>query len=225
MQRLSPEHYLDFDKFEHRAIFERIEYVWDAVKHISGYVQSITPGIHGEVSSQAIVDDNVTIGQGTLVEAGATIRGPSIIGNDCRIYTGAFIRENVIMGDGVLIGRNTEIKNSLLFDAVVVPHFNYVGDSILGWRAHLGAGAKIANVRIDGQPVRIDIDEKSYDTGMMKFGAVLGDEVEIGCNAVVNPGTLIGRRTIVYANASIHGYYPPHSIVKLHQNLDIVKRE
>ncbi len=225
MHRLSPEHYFNFSRFEHQAIFDGIEFVWDAVKRIADYIQSVKPEIHGQVSPQAFVDNNVCIGPGTQVEAGATIKGPSIIGKDCRIYAGAFIRENVIMGNSVLAGRNVEIKNSLLFDEVAIPHFNYVGDSILGWRVHLGAGVKIANMRIDGRPVRIRVDDHSFDTGMMKFGAVLGDEVEIGCNAVVNPGTCIGRRTMIYANVSLHGYYPPDSIVKLRQILEVKERD
>ena len=137
---------------------------------------------------------------------------------------GAYVRGNVLVGDRVVVGHTTELKTCLLFDEANVPHFSYVGDSIFGWRAHLGAGVKISNLKITRTPVVVTINGRRYETGLLKFGAILGDEVEIGCNSVLNPGTLVGKRTLVYTNLSMFGYYPPDSIVKLRQTHEIVER-
>ncbi len=112
----------------------------------------------------------------------------------------------------------------MLFDEAEVPHFSYVGDSILGWKAHLGAGVKISNLKVTRTPVAVKVNDQRYETGLLKFGAILGDEVEIGCNCVLNPGTVVGKRTLAYSNLSMLGYYPPELIVKLHQSYEIIQR-
>ncbi|MFQ6117692.1 MAG: hypothetical protein ACE5LQ_05430, partial [Candidatus Bipolaricaulia bacterium] len=161
---------------------------------------------------------------GTVVEPGAVIIGPTIIGRDCQIRSGAYIRGNVLIGDRVIIGHSSEVKNSLIHSEAEVPHFAYVGDSVLGWRSHLGAGVKISNLKVNREPVRVKVDGRVYETGLRKFGAIIGDGVEIGCNSVLNPGTLIGKRSLAYALSSLSGYYPPSSIIKLRQKIEIAER-
>jgi len=222
---LRPEDFFDLSKSKYSDIFEGIELVWDTLKRIENYVKAnLRPGIEGQVSKLAEVDENVYIGKGTVVEAGVVIKGPTIIGENCEIRAGAYIRGNVLVGDGVVVGHTTELKKCLLFDQAVVPHFSYVGDSILGWKAHLGAGVKISNLKITRTPVVVRVEGKRYETGLIKFGAIIGDEVEIGCNSVLNPGTLISKRTLAYANLSLAGYYPPNSIIKLRQTHEVVAR-
>lgn len=222
---LEPTSFFDLSKSKYSDIFEDIELVWDALKKLPEYVDAkLKPNIKGIISTLAYVDDNVYIGSGTVVEPGVVIKGPTIIGENCELRAGAYIRGNVLVGDRVVVGHTTELKTCLLFDEAEIPHFSYVGDSILGWKTHLGAGVKISNLKVNRTPVILKVRDERYETGLVKFGAVLGDEVEIGCNSVLNPGTLIGKRTLAYANLSMLGYYPPDSIVKLHQSYEVVER-
>jgi UDP-N-acetylglucosamine diphosphorylase / glucose-1-phosphate thymidylyltransferase / UDP-N-acetylgalactosamine diphosphorylase / glucosamine-1-phosphate N-acetyltransferase / galactosamine-1-phosphate N-acetyltransferase len=223
---IHPADFFDLSKSQHKDLFEGIELVWDVLKRLPSYVDAqLQPGIQGRVHSMAYVEENVYIGPGTVVEAGAVIKGPTIIGANCEVRAGAYIRGSVLAGDGVVIGHATELKTCFLSDGVEVPHLAYVGDSMLGWRAHLGAGVKLSNFKINHMPVTVTIEGKQYNTGLLKFGAVLGDEVEIGCNSVINPGGLIGKRTLAYSNLSLHGYYPPDSVIKLHQSIEIIARK
>ena len=132
------------------------------------------------------------IGEGTIIEHGAMIKGPAWIGANCHVRNGCYVRENVIVGDDAVLGNSCEFKNCLLFDGVQVPHFNYVGDSILGYKSHLGAGAILSNVKLDHGEIVIETDGGKVNSGLRKFGAILGDHAEIGCNAVLNPGSIIG---------------------------------
>lgn len=152
------------------------------------------------------------------------IKGPTIIGANCEIRCGAYIRGGVVVGDKAVVGNSCELKVCLLFDEANVPHFSYVGDSILGWKSHLGAGVKISNLKVTRRPVVVTINGTRYDTGLRKFGAIIGDEAEVGCNSVLNPGTLLGKRTLTYTNVSLRGYYPPDSFVKLRQKQVVVSR-
>jgi NDP-sugar pyrophosphorylase family protein len=166
----------------------------------------------------------VFIGEGTLVEDGAMIKGPAIIGKNCQIRHNAYIREHVIIGDNCIVGNSCEVKNSLLFNQAVAPHFNYIGDSILGYQAHLGAGATISNVKLVPGNVAVDIDGQPFDTGLRKFGALLGDHAEIGCNAVLNPGSIIGRGSVVYPSTNWRGILPANMIVKNQAAQEVVVR-
>lgn len=223
---LEPTTFFDLSKSKHSSIFENIEFVWDALKKLPEYVDAnLKSNILGIISSKAYVDENVYIGSGTVVEPGVVILGPTIIGENCQVRAGAYIRGNVLVGNQVVVGHTTELKTCLLFDEAEIPHFSYVGDSILGWKTHLGAGVIISNLKVNRTPVILKVGDKRYESGLVKFGAVLGDEVEIGCNCVLNPGTLIGKRSLAYANLSMLGYYPPDSIVKLHQSYEVVERK
>jgi NDP-sugar pyrophosphorylase family protein len=222
---LQPTDFFDLSKTRFGDIFDGVEFPWEVLKRISAYVKAhLQPGIFGEVSPLAFIGEQVYIGPGTVVEPGVMIKGPAIIGANCEVRAGAYLRENVLVGDEVVVGHTTEIKNSLLFDEAQVPHFAYIGDSVLGWKAHLGAGVKISNVKVNRTLVVVTVAGRRYETGLRKFGAILGDGAEIGCNAVLNPGTLVGKHTLGYANISMHGYYPPDSIVKLRQSHEIVEQ-
>ncbi|MEY2546939.1 MAG: UDP-N-acetylglucosamine diphosphorylase / glucose-phosphate thymidylyltransferase, partial [Verrucomicrobiota bacterium] len=159
-----------------------------------------------------------------IVEQGAMLKGPAWIGENCHIRSGCYVRENVIVGDGVVMGNSCEFKNSIIFNEAQVPHFNYVGDSILGYRAHLGAGVILSNVKLDHREISVITEEGTIATGLTKFGAIVGDRTEIGCNAVINPGAIIGRDCIIYPGANFRGVLPSRSILKVRQQLQTLSR-
>ena len=160
----------------------------------------------------------------TVIEQGAMIKGPAWIGEGCQIRSGCYIRENVIVGSGCVLGNSCEFKNSIIFDEAQIPHFNYVGDSIIGHRSHLGAGVILSNVRLDRGEISVATAEGTTRTGLKKFGAIIGDHAEIGCNSVLNPGSLIGRRSIVYPGTQWQGVAPENSIIKTSQSHQILAR-
>jgi UDP-N-acetylglucosamine diphosphorylase / glucose-1-phosphate thymidylyltransferase / UDP-N-acetylgalactosamine diphosphorylase / glucosamine-1-phosphate N-acetyltransferase / galactosamine-1-phosphate N-acetyltransferase len=166
----------------------------------------------------------VHLGAGVSLPAYATLIGPAWIGAGTQIRPGAFIRGNVIAGEGCVLGNASEFKNCLLMDGVQAPHYNYVGDSILGNRAHLGAGAICSNLRLDQKHVLIHLEAGTVDTGLKKFGAVLGDAAEVGCNAVLNPGTLLGPRSLVMPAISFGGVLAPATIARVRQQVAFVPR-
>lgn len=223
---LTPEDFFDISTYAHQAVFAEREFVWDALKHLEHYLEStIEPGIHGTVHKGAyLMGDQIQIGKGTVVEPGAYIQGPAIIGDHSLIRQGAYIRGNVLIGDRCTIGHATEVKSAIFLDHSGAPHFNYVGDSILGRHVNLGAGTKLSNLKITEGSVRVKINQHVYDSGLRKFGAIMGDHSATGCNAVLNPGTLIGRGSLVYPCATVSGYVPPKSLVKLRQKIDIAAR-
>ena len=179
-----PADLFDLAQTGHAAVFTGCEFAWDALKRISGYVAAnVRPGLKNRCDGVAFIGQQVSIGEGTTVEDGAMIKGPAIIGRNCQIRHNAYIRENVVIGDHCVVGNSTEIKNSLLFNHAVAPHFNYVGDSILGHKTHLGAGVILSNFKSLPGNVTVEIDGKPFDTGLRKFGAMIGDGAEIGCNS------------------------------------------
>lgn len=221
----APDQYLDLSQTEHGLLFEDVEHVWQALPKIAAYLQfRLKPAILGKLIGKPFISNAVYIGKGTIVEHGAMIKGPAWIGENCEIRNGAYIRENVILGDGVVAGNSSEFKNCLVFNDAEVPHYNYVGDSILGYKAHLGAGVILSNVRLDRAPISVTTAEGAVKTGLRKFGAVIGDRSEIGCNAVLSPGSLIGRSCIVYPGVQWRGVLAGHSIAKLRQDLQISPR-
>jgi NDP-sugar pyrophosphorylase family protein len=163
----------------------------------------------------SIQDDQVQIGRGTVVEPGALIKGPTIIGGNSEIRHGAYIRGSTLIGDRCIVGHATEMKNAVMLDRVTAGHFAYIGDSILGSDVNLGAGTKLANLSIVGSQVNLRIDGVLHRTGLKKFGAILGDSCETGCNSVTSPGALIGKKSIVVPNATVpNGYHPPRTIIR-----------
>jgi NDP-sugar pyrophosphorylase family protein len=222
----APEQFLDLGCTEHRVIFDNVEEVWQALPKIETYLQfRLKPGINGKLLGRPYVGNEVFIGKGTVVEHGAMIKGPAWIGEDCHIRNGCYMRENVIIGNGVVAGNSCEFKNCLIFDGAQIPHFNYVGDSILGYKTHLGAGVILSNVKLDHTPVHVfGPDGKPIVTGLRKFGAIVGDHAEIGCNTVLSPGSIIGRRSIVYPGMQWRGVLGENEIAKVRQQIEIVTR-
>ena len=190
----------------------RFEYPWEALSFISDFILEMGATLSEEEYDQ--IGENVWIAKSASVAKTACINGPCIICADAEIRHCAFIRGSAIVGAGAVVGNSTELKNCILFDGVQVPHFNYVGDSILGYRSHMGAGAITSNVKSDKTPVKIRYGGECIETGRKKVGAMLGDLVEVGCNSVLNPGTVIGRETNVYPLSSVRGYVPEACIYK-----------
>jgi len=222
----APEQYLDLSRTEHRVIFENVEHVWQALPKIAAYLQfRLKPAIYGKLIGKPFISNAVFVGKGTVIEQGAMIKGPAWIGENCEIRNGCYIRENVIMGNGVVAGNSCEFKNCLIFDEAQVPHFNYVGDAILGYKAHLGAGVILSNVKLDhGEVSVLTPDGKFLPTGLKKFSAVVGDKAEIGCNSVLSPGSLVGKNAIVYPGTQWRGTLPEKSIAKTRQQIEVVPR-
>jgi NDP-sugar pyrophosphorylase family protein len=216
----------DLTQTDHAAIFEGTQFAWEALKKIEQYLrQNFKAGLGNKCEGVAYIGDHVSIGEGTLVEDGAMIKGPAIIGKNCQIRHNAYIRENVIIGDGCVVGNSSELKNSLLFNGAQVPHFNYVGDSILGYKSHIGAGVKISNLKLFPGNIEVEVDGVPLDTGLRKFGALLGDGAEAGCNAVLNPGTILGRNAMVYPNVFWRGILPANMIAKNQAAVEVVPRQ
>ena len=218
------ENFLDLKQFPFPELFDGGENVWDALKNLPEFVKKrAQSSMQGRIVGTPFIDENVMIGKGTVVEHGATIKGPAIIGENCQVRSSAYIRGDVIVGNECVLGNASEFKNAVLFNNVQVPHFSYVGDSILGYKAHLGAGVILSNVKsIKGNvTVKYGTD---IDTGLRKFGAVIGDGCDIGCNCVLNPGSIIGRNSVLYPNVLWRGVCPADSIVKLRQQHEITVR-
>jgi NDP-sugar pyrophosphorylase family protein len=212
---VKPEDLFDLSQTEHVAIFKGCGYAWEALSKLAAYLlATVRPGLHNRCDGVAFIGERVFVGEGTVVEDGAMIKGPAIIGRGCEIRHNAYLRENVIVGDNCVIGNSCELKNSLLFNHAMAPHFNYVGDSILGFRVHLGAGVKISNIKLVPGNVEVELEDERIDTGLRKFGALLGDHAQVGCNAVLNPGSIIGRRSVIYPNTNWRGVLAPDMLVK-----------
>ena len=209
---LSPAAFLDLSKSLAAPIFSGLDFVWEAIARIEAFVESL---VANPPVGYERVGEGVIAHREAKIAASAELLGPAVIGRGAEIGPGAWIRAFVLMGDFAVAGHASELKNCILFDGALAAHFNYVGDSILGAASHLGAGALLSNQRSDkGEVVLRRPGEPAIRTGLAKFGAIIGDGVEIGCNAVCFPGTLIGRGSTVYPLASVRGFVPPNSIVK-----------
>ncbi len=214
----------DLTQTEHAAIFDGCIHAWEVLPKIEAYLERITKQNPPKRFPGASIGDRVVIGEGTVVEPGALIKGPAIIGKNCQIRHNAYIRENVIIGDNCVVGNASELKNAFLFNGVQAPHYNYIGDSVLGYKAHLGAGVKISNVKLLSGNVLVELDGVPTDTGLRKFGALMGDHAEAGCNAVLNPGTILGRNSVVYPNVFWRGILPANMIAKNKAEIEVVAK-
>ena len=235
---ISPSDFFDLSDPLTAALFDGCTAAWEPLHHLKSHVARLTDGkqtILGEVSPGAWLGDApVYIGEGAVIEPGVYIIGPAYIGAGVVLRHGAYVRENVIMLAGSLLGHASEAKNSIFLPGAHAPHFNYVGDSILGKNVNLGAGTKLSNLAINSAKdpltgkrptIRFHLEGEEVDTGLAKLGAVMGDESQTGCNSVLNPGSIIGPKTLIYANASVRkGYHPPNSVVKLRQNITTIPR-
>jgi NDP-sugar pyrophosphorylase family protein len=211
----APADYLDLKQTDHAALFDGVTQAWEVLPRLVHYFEEkLVPKNLGKMIGQPVIGEKVFIGEGTVVEPGAYIKGPAWIGPNCHIRHGAYIRENVIVGAGSAVGNSSEIKNSILFNGCQVPHYNYVGDSILGAKVHLAAGVIVSNLKLNGDFVTLRVGNAVLTTGLRKFGALIGDEAEVGCNAVINPGSILGRRSLIYPGVSWRGVLPANSIAK-----------
>ncbi|MDF3059359.1 MAG: UDP-N-acetylglucosamine diphosphorylase [Rariglobus sp.] len=188
---------------------------WEWLKQIGTALAGLPAPVAGVVPPGVHIEGAVWIDPSVKLPAYATIIGPAWIGAKTEIRPGAFIRGNVIVGEDCVLGNACEFKNCVLLDGVQVPHFSYVGDSILGNGAHLGAGVILSNLRLDQQPVTVRLPSGTFETGLRKFGAILGDKAEVGCNAVLNPGTILGKRALVMPTTAFSGYLPAGTIARI----------
>lgn len=193
-------------------LFEGAVYPWELLPKISSFIVALGEKLPKDKYTQ--VKEQVWVANSAKIAPTAYINGPAIIDEDAEVRHCAFVRGNAIVGKGAVVGNSTELKNVILFNKVQVPHYNYVGDSILGFKAHMGAGSITSNVKSDKTLVVVKNGEEKLETGLKKFGAMLGDNVEVGCNSVLNPGTVIGRNSNVYPTSCVRGCIPAGSIYK-----------
>ena len=195
-----------------KEVFTGLTYPWEALPKIKDFIISIGETLPKEKYERR--EGNIWVARNAKVFPSAYIGGPAIIDEEAEIRHCAFIRGSAIVGKGAVVGNSTELKNVILFNKVQVPHYNYVGDSILGFKAHMGAGSITSNVKSDKTLVVVKAGEETFETGLKKFGAMLGDQVAVGCNSVLNPGTVIGQNTNIYPTSIVRGMIPANSIYK-----------
>ena len=193
-------------------LLSQVTYPWEALPKISAFILELGASLSEEEYEKR--GENIWIARSAKVAPTASITGPAIIGKNAEVRHCAFIRGNALVGEGAVVGNSTELKNVILFNKVQVPHYNYVGDSILGYKAHMGAGSITSNVKSDKLLVKVHTSEGDIETGMKKFGAMVGDEVEVGCGSVLNPGTVIGKNSNIYPLSSVRGVVSANSIYK-----------
>ncbi len=221
MEECKVKNLYNLDETIAKELLENVTYPWEALPKIGDFIINLGEKLDKEKYNK--VGEDVWIAKSATIAPTAYIKGPAIIGENTEVRHCAFIRGKAIVGNNVVVGNSTELKNVILFNNVQVPHYNYVGDSILGYKSHMGAGSILSNVKADKKLVVIKNGEKSIETGIKKIGAMLGDNVEIGCGSVLNPGTVIGRNTNVYPLSSIRGVIQENSIYK-NQN-EIVEKQ
>ncbi len=202
-----------------KELFDSCEYPWEMLPKIKDFIKNI---IETGLPGFEKIADGVLVGENVKIYPTATIEPLTIIGHGCEIRPGAFIRGSVITGSGCVIGNSTELKNCIILDKVQIPHYNYVGDSVLGNRAHMGAGSICSNLKSDGKAVVIHGDTE-IDTGIRKIGGILADGADVGCGCVLNPGTVIGKNTSVYPLTALRGVYPENCIVKSAETIVVRK--
>ena len=212
MKEITVKELYTLDETIAKDLFEGVTYPWEVLPKISAFILKLGATLPADEYEK--VGDDVWIARSANVFPSAYIHGPAIIGKNAEVRHCAFIRGNAIVCEGAVVGNSTELKNDWLFNKVQVPHYNYVGDSILGYKAHMGAGSITSNVKSDKKLVVVKTPEGNIETGIKKFGAMLGDEVEVGCGSVLNPGTVVGAHSNIYPLSSVRGVVPAGSIYK-----------
>lgn len=202
----------DLEQTIAKDLFEGLTYPWEALAKISDFIKELGPKLDPEKFEQR--GEDIWVAKSAKVAPTAFLNGPLIIDEDAEVRHCAFVRGSAIVGKGSVVGNSTELKNVVIFNSVQVPHYNYVGDSVLGFKSHMGAGSITSNVKSDKTLVVVKDGEEKIETGLKKFGAMLGDHVEVGCNSVLNPGTVIGRHSNIYPLSSVRGVIPTNSIYK-----------
>lgn len=221
MEQCKVKNMYDLNETIAAELLESVEYPWEALKGISDFIRKIGPTLDSEVYEKR--GEDIWVAKNAKVAPTAFLNGPLIIDENAEIRHCAFIRGSAIVGKGSVVGNSTELKNVIIFNSVQVPHYNYVGDSVLGFKSHMGAGSITSNVKSDKTLVLVKGDREEIKTGLKKFGAMLGDYVEVGCNSVLNPGTVIGRHTNIYPLSMVRGVVPEYSIYK--NRNEVVRKE
>lgn len=221
MEKLMIKNLFDLDKTIAKDLFEGAVYPWEVLPKIKEFIVKLGNTLDPEIYEKR--GEDIWVAKSAKVAPSAYLGGPLIICENAEIRHCAFIRGSAIVGAGAVVGNSTELKNAVLFDGVQVPHYNYVGDSILGYKAHTGAGAITSNLKSDKKLVTVMCDGQKVETGVKKFGAMLGDFADIGCNSVLNPGTVVGRGTRVYPLSMVRGYVPERSIYKNKNEVVIIE--
>lgn len=212
---------LDLNETIAKELFEGKTYPWEVLPEIKDFIVKLGKRLDPEEYDYQ--EGDIWIAKSAKVAPSACINGPAVIGKNAEVRHCAFIRGNAIVGEGAVVGNSTELKNVVLFNKVQVPHYNYVGDSVLGYKSHMGAGSICSNVKSDKQLVIVKDGKEEIKTGLKKFGAMLGDNVEVGCGSVLNPGTVIGRNTNIYPLSPVRGCIPADSIYK--NKNEIIKKQ
>ena len=220
MEQVTIEKLYDLKETIAEEIFQGKTYPWEVLPLIGTFIEKLGKTLSSEEYDR--IGENIWVAKSASIAPTVAINGPCIIGKNAEIRQCAFIRGNAIVGEGAVVGNSTELKNVILFNKVQVPHYNYVGDSVLGYKAHMGAGSITSNVKSDKKLVVIHGEDFELETGMKKFGAMLGDGVEVGCNSVLNPGTVVGRNSNIYPLSSVRGVVPADTIYKSRN--EIVKK-
>ena len=216
------ENMLDLKETIAAELFEGKTYPWEVLPEIGDFILKLGKTLDPE--EYDYLEGDVWIAKSAKVAKTACINGPAIIGKDAEVRHCAFIRGKAIVGEGAVVGNSTELKNTVLFNKVQVPHYNYVGDSVLGFKSHMGAGSICSNVKSDKKLVVVKDKDDKFETGLKKFGAMLGDNVEVGCGSVLNPGTVIGRGSNIYPLSPVRGCVPANSIYKNQENIVVKKK-
>ena len=206
---------LDLFDLEHtvaKELFLKYEYPWQVLSEIGDFIKEYGKNLSKDEYDE--ISENVWVSKGAKIAPTAYIEGPVIIGKGSEVRHGAYIRGKALVGENCVVGNSVELKNVIIFDNVQVPHYNYVGDSVLGYRSHMGAGSITSNIKQDRKNIVIKAGEEAFETGLRKIGAMLGDFVEIGCNCVLNPGSIVGKNTNVYPLSNVRGFIPENSIYK-----------
>lgn len=202
----------DLSQTQAESLLMRFQYPWEALPHIKEFILALGPNLPKDEYEE--IKENVWVAKSAVVYPSAYLNGPIIIGANTEVRHGAFLRGSALVGENAVVGNSTELKNVILFNNVQVPHYNYVGDSILGYRSHMGAGSITSNVKSDKTLVTVNCQGEKIATGLKKFGAILGDCVEVGCNSVLNPGSVVCPGSNVYPLSMVRGVVPPKSIYK-----------
>lgn len=221
MTELKIEAMFDLSQTIAAKLFDGVTYAWEVLPNIKDFILELGPTLPKDEYEE--VSEHVWIAKSATVAPTASIQGPTIIDKNAEIRHCAYIRGNAIVGENSVVGNSTELKNVVIFNTVQVPHYNYIGDSVLGYKAHFGAGSITSNIKSDRTNVSIRCGEERIETGLRKIGAIVGDGVEIGCNSVLNPGTVIGKYTNIYPLSSVRGYVPANSIYKIASDVVVKK--
>lgn len=212
---------LDLSKTIACDLFDSVKLPWEVLPHISEFILKLGPSLDKNIFEQR--GDNIWIARSAKIAPTAYLNGPLIIDENAEIRHCAFIRGSAVIGKGAVIGNSTEVKNAVIFDKAQVPHYNYIGDSVLGYMAHMGAGAVTSNLKSDKSLITVSVGVERLQTGLKKFGAVLGDRADVGCNSVLCPGTVIGTGSRVYPLSMVRGFVPPNHIFKDKNNIIKIK--